>query len=255
MSRAVAHAHVELVYRGGQLRLLYYEFELGELDPADLILPVGLAAARPVPDVKAYTDLLGEAGSTVWILPQSEAPDLLWLGVGAGSLRAADFAAPLQLQLVTAEGPGHFVMFFTDALGRPQLVMSTRDGLDDRDRLNVPAGGHLHCNWAFSLPGRYRLRFQATGTLRSGSLVTSPPADFFFEVVAPPAPRLDLFQTPTNALLLILHAYPGLHYVVEHSMDLTKWSPLSHVAVSSPLTPHPLVRPPRSVEFYRVRLR
>ena len=251
-----AHVHVEVVYRNGQLRLVCYDFEEGESDPANVVLPVGLPAASPIPNLPAFTNLLGEAGGTTWVLPQSQHPDLLWLGIGNASLSASDFTGSLSLRLLAVEGPGHFALFFNDVFGRPIPRMNSRDGISAQDTLTLPLGSHLHCNWAFSAPGRYRLTFQVSGTLRAGNTpIASAPTDFFFTVEAPPRPVLTLTHTATNTFQLTLQAHPGLNYLVEHSSNLTNWLALTNVAASALVTTHPLALPPASMQYFRARVR
>ena len=255
-SVASAHTHVEVVYRDGQLRLLYYDFDYGEANPADVELSVGLAAARPIPDLPAFTNLLGEAGATIWVLPQSQHPELLWLGIGNGTLSAADFVGDLKLTLQAVEGPGHFALFFNNAFGQPIPVMNSRDGISAQDTLPLPLGSHLHCNWAFSAPGNYRVRLVVSGTLRAGNTpIASDPTDYFFAVEAPPRPVLTLSRTPTNTLQLTLQAHPGLNYLVEHSPNLTHWLALTNVAAPTLVTTHLLPLPPASMQYFRARVR
>ena len=117
---ALAHTHVEIVYREGEMRLLYYDYDYGEYDPAEIVLDVGVVvAACPVPDLPAFTNLLGEAGTTTWILPQIQNGGLLWLGVGNESLTSTDFVGNQYLTLLDLEGPGHFALFFNDSFGLP----------------------------------------------------------------------------------------------------------------------------------------
>lgn len=252
---ASAHTHVEIVYRDGQLRLLYYDFDYGEANPADVLLDVALPAASPIPPLSAYTNLLGEAGATTWILPQTQNPNLLWLGIGNESLRAADFAGPVQLTLQTVEGPGHFALFFQDAFGQPVTQMNSRDGVSAQDTMTVPLGSHLHCNWAFSAPGRYRVCFVVSGTLKAGNTpIASAPTDWFFEVAAPPRPVLTLARMQTNTLQLTLEVHPGLNYIVEHSSNLTNWLALTNMTAPKHLTTH-LLTPSAPIQCFRARLR
>jgi len=253
---ASAHSHVEVVYRNGRLQLLYYDFDFGEANPADVQLEVALAAARSIPDLPVFTNLLGEAGATTWVLPQEQHPELLWLGIGNSTLSPADFVGDLKLTLLALQGPGHFALFFNDVFGQPIPRMNSRDGINADDALLLPLGSHLHCNWAFSAPGRYRLTFQVSGTLRAGNTpIASAPTDFFFTVEAPPRPVLTLTRTATNTFLLTLQAHPGLNYLVEHSPNLTNWLALTNVTASTLVTTHPLALPPASMQYFRARLR
>lgn len=252
----LAHTHVEVVYRDGQLRLLYYDFDYGEEDPADVLLYVGVAAAAPIPNLDSFTNVLGPAGNTTWILPQTQNSDLLWLGVGNESLSTTDFVGNQYLTLLAVEGPGHFALFFNDPFGGPVTVMNTRDGVNTNDTLTLPPRSHVHCNWAFSAPGTYRVRFMVSGTLRAGNTpIASVPTDYFFEVAAPPRPVLALAQTATNAFQLTLQAHPGLNYIVEHSTNLTHWLALTNVPAPNPVTTHLLAVPPAPVQCFRARLR
>jgi surface-anchored protein len=251
-----AHTHLEVVYREGQLRLLYYDFDTGEADPAEVLLYVGLPAAIPIPNLPAFTNMLGEAGATTWVLPQTQKADLPWLGIGTGTLRSAYFIGDLQLTLHSVEGPGHFALFLTDAFGQPITLMNSRDGVSAQDTMAVPLGSHIHCNWAFSAPGVYRVRLIVSGTLRSGNTpIASLPTDCFFEVAPPPQPVLALARTATNTFQLTLQAHPGLNYAIERTATFTNWLPLTNVPASNPVTTHLLAMPPAPIQFFRARLR
>lgn len=253
---ASAHTHVEVVYREGQLRLLYYDFDYGESDPADVRLEVGLAAASPIPNLPAFTNLLGEAGATAWVLPQSQHPELLWLGIGNGTLSAADFVGDLKLTLQAVVGPGHFALFFNNAFGQPIPVMNSRDGISPEDALALPLGSHIHCNWAFSAPGHYRVRLVASGTLRAGNTpIASEPTDYYFAVEAPHRPVLALARTSTNTFQLLLQAHPGLNYRLESTATFKSWTLLTNLPATAPLTTHPLATGPAPFQFLRARLR
>ncbi len=250
------HTHVEVVYREGQLRLVHYDFDYGETDPAVLRLPVGLAAARRVPDSPPFTNLLGAAGTTAWILPQQEDGDLLWLGIGSGAVDVAEFVGGLELHLVALEGPAHIAVYFDDPFGRPVPVMNTSDGVDAADTMTLPLRSHLHCNWAFSAPGVFRVRLVAAGTLRAGNVpIVSVPTDFVFEVAAPPAPWLGLTAARAEAWEISLKAHRGLDYVLEASPDLDDWTPVAVLPAAESVTTHLLHRTPGPSWFFRARLR
>jgi surface-anchored protein len=253
-----AHTHVEVVYREGELRLLYYDYNYGEYDPADIILDVGVAAASPIPNIAAFTNLLGEASATTWILPQIENADLLWLGVGNASLTATDFIGNQYLTLLEVEGPGHFVLYLNDSFGYPMLPvpLNSRDGVTTNDTLTLPLHSHLHCNWAFSAPGRYRVRLKVTGTLRSGNTpIASAPTDYFFAVEAPAQPVLGLSASATDTLELKMEAHPGLNYLIETSTVFSRWTVLTNLCQTVSLSTNVLPQASDPCRFYRARLR
>lgn len=253
---AFGHTHLEIVHREGRLRILHYDFDYGEADPATLRLTVGPAAAKPVPATPAFTNLLGAAGGAVWILPQQENPELLWLGIGTESLDPSVFVGNVGLRLEKVEGPGHFALYFDDPFGRPVPSMNTRDGVDASDTLVLRPGSHLHGNWAFSAPGAYRVRWVATGTLRAGSAaVVSEPAEFHFDVVAPPPPDLALVRNPEGGTEIRLRGQDGLEYAIEASMDLAGWEPWATVRAAGLVAFHPHGAPGSPFRFFRARLR
>lgn len=256
VSPARAHLHLEIVFERGQLRLLLLDLDSGEVLPADEEISVGVAAARPVPAHAAFVDLLGEAGSTTWILPEVEHPELPWLGIGSLGLSSATFAGNLQLHLVGVDGPGDFAFFFTDPLGRPQPVMNSRDGVSESDRLSVPPASHIHGNWAFSAPGRYRLTFWASGFLRKGNVpVASAATDFFLVVIPPSPPRLALTRAGMNTLQLTLEGHPGLNYTLEGSTNFIEWSALTNLHAATAQTTPLLLPGPDGYQMLRARLR
>lgn len=253
---ARGHSHIEIIYRDNQLRLVYYDFDSGESDPSEVLLEVGLPAARPVPNLPSYTRLLGEAGATTWILPESSQGDLLWLGIGNGGLRATDFVGPASMSLLSVEGPGHFALFQSDSFGQPIVLMNSRDEVGPQDTMNVPLGSHIHCQWAFSAPGRYRVRLIATATLRAGNTpITSAPTDYHFEVIPPPPAVLGLVRTPTNALHLLLHGHPGLNYQIETADTFPRWNAWIHLPARHSVTTSSIPVLPASNRFFRARLR
>jgi len=255
---AFAHVHLEVVHRDHQLRLVYYDFDTGESHPDEVLLHVGAPAARPVPDLPAYTAVLGEAGTTIWLLPENQNDNLLWLGIGSGGVAASDFDGALSLAIHSIEAPGLFALFKNGPFGQPIVLMNTRDGIGPEDLMPLPPGSHVHCNWAFSAPGRYRITLTASGTLRStGARIMSPPTTFHFDVIAPPPPRLTLSLDAANSMQLSLHAHPGLNFTIESTEDLLHWIPLTVLQGSTMATSHSLPPPtPASpARFFRARLR
>ncbi|MBL9127606.1 MAG: choice-of-anchor M domain-containing protein [Verrucomicrobiales bacterium] len=250
------HSHLEIVYRQNRLSLVHLDFDEGESNPDAVVLTVGSSAARPIPDVPAFTELLGEAGATIWILPESSSPDLLWLGIGNGSLLATDFAGPITLSLHSVDGPGHFALFRNDAFGSPLIRMNSRDGVDSTDSVSMPLGSHIHGNWAFSAPGTYRVKLTASGTLRAtGAGIASTPTVFHFEVEPPPSPVLAMTLSETNTLRFTLRARPGLNYRIESSDAFSEWVRLTDLHAADPFVTHSLPFPSAPFRFFRARFR
>jgi hypothetical protein len=146
-------------------------------------------------------DFLGmAAGQPVWILPQAQNANLLFLGTASEETPLGTFAAYtetdprvfggapfpwLTLQVTGVRGPGHFSAWQTDGFGTPVSFASTADGgLTSADKLFILEGGHAHYNLGFSRQGFYEIDIQASGYLGAGQTnqTTSPIHTFYFSV-------------------------------------------------------------------------
>ncbi|MBM3883175.1 MAG: hypothetical protein FJ387_26250 [Verrucomicrobia bacterium] len=138
---------------------------------------------------------LGSAGDNLWILPQTQNPALLYLGLSAendppGVMPPGVFTGQLTLRLVAVDGPGHFFLWQADAIGGLDVRMNSRDGISEADRTPLALGSHEHFNYGFTTNGVYQVVLQVEGR-RAGvatndySLAT--PIRFEVEPL-PPAP-------------------------------------------------------------------
>lgn len=177
-------------------------------DPERVILSVGLSAQTEIPDDSDYS-FLGPEGNPVWILPQGQDPELLYLGIStenksfSGDWISDGVEAPflargipsgvfelnrVTLKLESFSGPGEFALYFIDSFSNVTVYMNTGDGLTTADSRNLSPGNHTHFNWAFTAPGDYTLGFRASGTLLAGSEYTeSDLTTFHFQVIPEPA--------------------------------------------------------------------
>ena len=174
---------VDVHYEDGELHLHVHDETVDpgvERDPADVVLRVLPGAETTVPADPAY-GFLGNPGAPVWVLPETENPELLWPGLSTEELEPGVFAGDsVTLTLRRVRGPGALSVFTTDALGTPTVLANSGDGTPDCLPLTV--GGHTHVNWGFTEAGRYRATFQATATLADGTRVASDPAVYTFQV-------------------------------------------------------------------------
>ena len=154
--------------------------------PEAMSLVVPDAARQQIPE---GFDMLGEPGEDVWLLPQTQDPDLLWPGWSTEHPSLGEgMAGDVTFMLRAVDGPGRFVLYQTVGFGQTRVIASTTDGVPDEWAEPIPA--HVHANWAFGTPGTYTLTAIATGTLADGTPVQTAPADFTFTVEgdAPDAP-------------------------------------------------------------------
>jgi surface-anchored protein len=159
----------------------------GEYEPADALLQVNGQAETTVP-VGSQWSFLGTAGSPVWILPQSEDPNLLFLGIGTEEIAPGIFVGEeVTLSLSSVTGPGNFSTY-SESLGVPNVLFDSSDGITGADSFTLPTGTHQHFNFAFTAPGDYTIALEGSGTLVAGSTFTeSGSVDYFFTVTPEPS--------------------------------------------------------------------
>ena len=154
----------------------------------DALLFVKYGAHTTVP-AGAPWSFLGSAGSSTWILPLAEDPNLLFLGIGAEEIGAGVFSGDsFSLALKGVSGPGQFALFDLDGFGDPTVRWNSADGFTGADVLSVLTGGHSHFNWAFSAPGDYTVTLEASGISTLNGATSSGNVDYLFRVEAVPEP-------------------------------------------------------------------
>jgi surface-anchored protein len=144
-------------------------------DPNEVALYGAPHAKVAQPGDPNYAFIGAGAGNPVWILPQTQDPNLLFLGLSSqetpGNPFAAyfnsdprlGFTAPwIQLALLDVRGPGLFSAWQTGSFGDVTVWIATSDGLSSSDVLYSLPGSHFHFNWGFTQPGTYEVDFQAS---------------------------------------------------------------------------------------------
>lgn len=148
-------------------------------EPEHVLLHGSDDARIELPDVASLA-FLGAPGDMVWLLPEQQLEAVVWPGLQSYGVEVGEVEGDgVALRLVDVEGPGAFYAFYSpqDEVTPVPLLF---DPAADLDEFTVPAGTHLHLNWAFVTPGLYRLTFQATVTLADGTEVTSTPHTYRF---------------------------------------------------------------------------
>lgn len=107
---------------------------------------------------------LGAAGATAWNAPQTQNPDLIWLGWNTQELGAAQVAGPVRWSLDRVDGPGAVTIYTIGSFGNPTVLMQNGGSM------SVPLGTHAHGNWGFTAEGVYRLTLTQTATLAGGAV-------------------------------------------------------------------------------------
>ena len=109
---------------------------------------------------------LGAPGDPIWILPQSQNVTLPYLGISAEDIPNGVFTDPMEMELVSVEGPGNFFAWSVSGAGNPPNIkyIATNGVVSSQFKIANPfIGSHEHNNWAFSTNGLYRVTFRANG--------------------------------------------------------------------------------------------
>ncbi|MEU8244453.1 choice-of-anchor M domain-containing protein [Actinoplanes missouriensis] len=175
----------DIAYEDGSLELGVHDETVEpdvEREVDDVVFLVKRAARTTVPANPAF-GFLGAAGKPTWILPEIQNESLLWPGIATEEIEAGVFAGDqVTLTVEKVTGPGRVAVFTEDAVGTPNVLINSADGLPDA--LPLSTGTHLHASWAFSKAGVYLITARATGALTDGTTVTSDPA--VYKVVVQP---------------------------------------------------------------------
>ena len=248
------HTDMGIAFEGGAFDLhVHDETADREFAPEQAVLRATPLAQTSVPTNAAFA-FLGTPGAPVWILPQSQNPRLLYLGIGAEEIAAGVFVNDsVQLTLTGVDGPGHFALYRVTGFGQPEVRFNSRDGISAADVVTVAAGGHEHFNWAFSAPGVYRVRVKASGTLVAGNqFVESPEAEYCFEVVGI-ATRLGIARNGGLTTLPFL-TQDGLTYQLESAANAAgPWLNEGQPFVGTGREKQLIITPTGSTRFFRVR--
>lgn len=186
------HTDVGVAYEDGEWDLhIHNEQDDVEYEPDEAMLYVSPAAQNLQPVGSQWNFLGAEEGNSVWVLPEVEDPNVLWLGLGGEELESGIFVNDLvTFTLIDVRGPGQFSLWQTDEFGEPIVGMSSFDGIDSGDSVLVTAGGHSHYNWGFTAAGYYEIDFEAFGILADGEVFTSSgPVTYYFGVETTAVPE------------------------------------------------------------------
>lgn len=135
------------------------DFVLHVLDEAMLTLPEG--------DDYAFIGV--DAGGPVHVIPQTENPQVVWLGWNTQDPEVvANIERGLTLRLHRTEGPGDVVMFLQAGnFSEPQVLWDSR--VDEVQEFWVETNTHTHSNWVFTEPGAYLMEIEFAATLLDGT--------------------------------------------------------------------------------------
>jgi surface-anchored protein len=164
----------------GEFTLLIHD-DVAKADPAgqsvwrqpdQTVIHVTDAAVLPVPDDPAYAFLGVPAGDEVFVVPQTQNPDVVWVGWNTQDPDVMDtIDRGVTMSLVGVDGPGDLIVYLqSGTFGEPDVLWDSR--VAEEQRVWVDVNTHTHANWVFTQPGTYLAQFQVEADLIDGNTVT-----------------------------------------------------------------------------------
>jgi putative ABC transporter-associated repeat protein len=140
--------------------------------PAETVLQVNDAAKLTVPTGDTYSFIGAAPGSTVWVVPQTQNPAVVWAGWNTQDptvMQRMDRGATFSVDGV--QGPGTLTVYLQSGdFGAPQVLWDSRkSGPQD---VFVDNNTHTHANWVFTKPGVYLVRMTVAAGLIDGTKVS-----------------------------------------------------------------------------------
>jgi surface-anchored protein len=140
--------------------------------PDQTVLRVTDASQLTVPDDPAYEFLGAPAGSPVHVVPQTQNPDVVWVGWNTQDpdvMQTIDRGVTLSLSHV--DGPGDLIAYLQSGnFGAPTPLWDSRQ--PELQPVWVDVNTHTHANWVFTEPGVYLATFEIAADLIDGSTVS-----------------------------------------------------------------------------------
>lgn len=142
-------------------------------DPDETVLRVSDAALQPVPDDPAYAFLGVDAGKQVYVVPQVQHPDVVWLGWNTQDPRVMrSIDRGVTLSLLGVAGPGTVTTYLQSGnFSAPEPLWRSVEPTAQPFWAEVNT--HTHANWVFTEPGVYVIAVQVSADLISGETVSA----------------------------------------------------------------------------------
>ncbi|WBB78497.1 choice-of-anchor M domain-containing protein [Micromonospora sp. WMMD882] len=142
-------------------------------NPDEVLLRVSDAALQTVPDDQAYAFLGVDAGKRVYVVPQVQNPDIVWLGWNTQDPRVMQtIDRGVTLTLLGVRGPGSLTTYLQAGnFTAPQPLWRSTD--PKAQPFWAAVNTHTHANWVFSAPGVYLVAVRASADLVNGETVSA----------------------------------------------------------------------------------
>jgi putative ABC transporter-associated repeat protein len=139
--------------------------------PAGAVIQVRDEATLQVPDDPAYAFLRSEPGTDVFVVPQTQNPDVVWVGWNTQDPEVMEsIDRGVTMTMTGVQGPGELVVYLQSGdFAEPDVLW---DSQAEPKPIWVDVNTHTHANWVFSKPGAYLVQVKIEADLVDGSTVS-----------------------------------------------------------------------------------
>ncbi|WP_022928857.1 choice-of-anchor M domain-containing protein [Patulibacter americanus] len=139
--------------------------------PDRTVLRVTDDAVLQVPDDPKYGFLPAPPGSDVHVVPQTQNPDVVWLGWNTQDPDVMErIDRGVTLTLTDVQGPGDLVVYLQSGDFAEPKVLWNSTGAPKPFFVDVDT--HTHANWVFTKPGVYLAQVRVSADLIDGTKVS-----------------------------------------------------------------------------------
>lgn len=136
--------------------------------PQDVVFTLGDKSILTVPESGDYDFTGAKAGSSAYVIPQSQIPGVPWLGWNTQSPDITKAVSRgINLTFLGAQGPGNVNVFLESGnFSKPTQLWDKRK--TEPQPIWVDLHTHTHATWVFTEPGVYLLAMNASATGTDG---------------------------------------------------------------------------------------
>lgn len=139
----------------------------------DMVFHLPEDSILPAPTEEEFAFIDAEAGSDLYVIPQTENYDVPWLGWNTQDPDVVEqLSRGMTLRLHRVQGPGQFTLFLQSGNFDPPQLLWTSSDPEPQD-IWADTNTHVHGNWIFTEPGVYLLDVELFGELRDGEVGSS----------------------------------------------------------------------------------
>lgn len=135
------------------------------------VLGVRDEAILQIPDDPTYAFLRGTPGTDVYVVPQTQNPDVVWVGWNTQDPEVMEtIDRGVTMSLPGVQGPGDLVVYLQSGdFAEPDVLW---DSAGTSDPVWVDVNTHTHANWVFTKPGVYLAQVKLEADLLDGKTVS-----------------------------------------------------------------------------------